>query len=746
MKLLSVQFQNFQLYGSIPTKVNLTSHGVTMINGVNGSGKTTILNAISYGLYDKSISDISKDGLINNINKKNMEVIVEFEKNNHRYKIRRFRKMKGNGVQLWEDDIEITPDSTSNTTSMIESILNMPHELFERVIVFSAINTQFLNLPMRQQADMLEELLDLKMLSEKAELLKETIKDTNRSIEIEDEHIVQSNNDCRKFSIQLKRAHERVEDWEKNHITEIQTTTALLNQLNIVDIEKEKQLQSDSISVNEKIDIIEDELTELSHQLQIETKNKKLFAEYQESEINWDSNQKKLIGESSSKLEKLKELDLEKQLKLHDECDVLDSTQNDLTTTKTDIISKIETLDNLVTENEKELKHLGDNNCPYCNQEFKDTKDKVKKCNDIINESKSLIDTLNKEIVILTKELKLCEVKSKKLKDQIELSRDEAVDISFQIVSLIEKIETYEHDTNLFTEKLQNFKQTYNPNIKKDVIQLIEKLAPQLQEQQTKIITIEEKRSLDDNAITQHNQQLAVLTSKLEDQQKEINNMIEPLKELEEEWVDEENEQTYVDLFKNLKLQTKYPDNLTELIDEDFVFITGTKRSDHLHKLSEHQKFLLKLLTNKNSFIRKSMLNQTIPFLNKRLDGYLKTMGLPHSVTFTPKMEIDIKMLGNTLQYGNLSNGQACRVNLALSFAFRDVLQYLHEPINVLILDEILDVGLDEEGVDNAVKMVKRKSIDEKTSIFVISHVSEIDNTFNNKIEIKIIDGFSTVV
>ena len=121
-------------------------------------------------------------------------------------------------------------------------------------------------------------------------------------------------------------------------------------------------------------------------------------------------------------------------------------------------------------------------------------------------------------------------------------------------------------------------------------------------------------------------------------------------------------------------------------------------------------------------------------------------MGLPHSVTFTPKMEISISMLGNTLQYGNLSNGQACRVNLALSFAFRDVLQFLHQPINVLILDEILDVGLDDDGVTNAVKMIKRKAVDDKTSIFVISHMSEIDNTFDNTIDINIIDGFSTII
>ena len=159
----------------------------------------------------------------------------------------------------------------------------------------------------------------------------------------------------------------------------------------------------------------------------------------------------------------------------------------------------------------------------------------------------------------------------------------------------------------------------------------------------------------------------------------------------------------------------------------------------------EHQQFLYKLLTKKDSFVRKSLLNKNIPYLNTRLRHYLSELGLPHTVEFTHEMTAAISQFGQLLDFGNLSNGQRARVNFALSLAFRDVLQSMHGSFNVCIFDEVLDVGLDSVGVQAAAKLLKRKGRDEVVALFIISHRDEIENAFDQSMTIQMSKGFSYI-
>ena len=109
-------------------------------------------------------------------------------------------------------------------------------------------------------------------------------------------------------------------------------------------------------------------------------------------------------------------------------------------------------------------------------------------------------------------------------------------------------------------------------------------------------------------------------------------------------------------------------------------------------------------------------------------------------------MTASITQFGRIMDFGNLSNGQRARVNLALSFAFRDVLQMLHNRINICMLDEVLDVGLDGPGVTAAARMLKRKARDEKLSLYIITHRDEIDSAFDHVITVQMHDGFSRIV
>ena len=163
-----------------------------------------------------------------------------------------------------------------------------------------------------------------------------------------------------------------------------------------------------------------------------------------------------------------------------------------------------------------------------------------------------------------------------------------------------------------------------------------------------------------------------------------------------------------------------------------------------LNRLKEHQDFLLKLLTNKDSFIRKTIIDQNLAYLNARLGYYLSQIGLPHSVKFQSDLSVQIEELGRELDFDNLSRGERNRLILSLSWSFRDVWEGLYQPINLLFIDEMIDSGMDTSGVENAMAILKKMSRERNKSIFLVSHKDELAGRVNNVLMVTKENGFTT--
>lgn len=591
IRFISITLRNFMSYGNNTTVIQLDRPGTTLIvgedldnttggTGANGVGKTVIINALSYAVYGKPVSNISLDNLVNNINKKNMEVTVTFEKNGTYYHIKRVRKSKsyaaGNYVKYYvkegsydfTDEDERTRDSVSNTNKAIEEVIGIPHELFSRIVVFSALHVPFLDLPVRHptqacQTRIIEELFDLTTLTEKAEALKTMIKENEQRLEI-----VQARQE------QVQRERDR-------------------------------------------------------HAQQVSAAKQRV--------ITWEQQNEKQIADLESKLEKVAGIDFSTERAAHEEKNILETQLNDLLSEQRSMSDELKRLESSRAKYEKELAHLKNEKCPYCLQKFADAEKKITELQEKLTEKGDF---------------------AAELKTKISVSEDHVDDISKQLTSVGEKITVSNLD-----ELLEIKSQT------------------------------------------------ASIKSRVKELQNATNPFIEPLDELE-----------------------------TMELDE-----VSHVESNDLSKVIEHQKFLHKLLTKKDSFVRKALLNKNIPYLNMKLQQYLADLGLPHTVEFTHELIAVINQFGRPLDFGNLSNGQRARVNLALSLAFRDVLQQLHTKINVCMFDEVLDVGLDAVGVQAAAKMLKRKSRDEKLSLYLISHRDEINAAFDNTMTVQMTKGFSYI-
>lgn len=535
----------------------------------NGTGKTTLINALSYGLFGEALTKIRRENLVNKTNNKNMLVTLTFEKDGVKYRIERGRRPNTLRYFINDSEQEITDESQGDsrmTQAAINHMLGLSHAMFKHILALNTYTEPFLSMSANEQKDIIEQLLGITLLSEKAELLKDKIRITKEDMAMENARLEG-----------IKMSNEKI----KETINSLSNKEKIWNTQKNLDIEKLKK----SITELESVDI--DQELEAHQQLE------------DWSKIN---NELKQLQKDKSSLE-------------------MTLLQSDKTVNKVG----------------QDLDKLHDKaTCYACGQELHNDK--------------------------------FCEIQRK-----LEEEYGDAVNYSQSIMDEIVVIE--------------------------EAIKLLGTQAPR---PDTFYNTIKEAY--------EHRQYLETYKSTLKNKEAE---------------------------------QNPYVDQITELSTEALQELDWSE-VNRLQTLKDHQEFLLKLLTNKDSFIRKKIIDQNLAFLNNRLTHYLTALGLPHTVTFKNDLSVEITMLGQDLDFDNLSRGERNRLILGLSFAFRDVWESLYQDINLLFIDELIDSGLDTAGVESSIAILKRMSRERGKSIYLISHRDELMGRVNNTLKVIKENGFTS--
>lgn len=191
------------------------------------------------------------------------------------------------------------------------------------------------------------------------------------------------------------------------------------------------------------------------------------------------------------------------------------------------------------------------------------------------------------------------------------------------------------------------------------------------------------------------------------------------------------------------KAEDPYEDQIKEMRESSLEELDYSHMNT-LVSFREHQDFLMKLLTNKDSFIRKKIIDQNLSFLNKRLERYLDKLGLPHEVKFQSDLTVEITELGRDLDFDNLSRGERNRLILGLSWAFRDIFESLYSTINCMFVDELIDSGMDTNGVEASLAILKKMVRDSGRSVFLVSHRDELQGRVSDVLNVVKENGFTT--
>jgi len=256
IKIKDLTVKNFMSVGNQTQAVNFCREQLTLVLGENldqggddsgsrnGTGKTTIVNALSFALYGTALTNIKKDNLINKINNRNMLVTLTFDKDGNNYKIERGRKptiMKFY-VNNQEQSAETTDDSQGDmreTQKDIDELLGMSHDMFKHIVALNTYTEPFLSLKANEQREIIEQLLGITLLSEKADTLKEQIRLTKENIFQESADIEAAKKSNDKIQISITGLETRQSAWYAQQKTDCVKIAESITELQSVDIERE---------------------------------------------------------------------------------------------------------------------------------------------------------------------------------------------------------------------------------------------------------------------------------------------------------------------------------------------------------------------------------------------------------------------------------------------------------------------------------------------------------------------------
>ena len=581
IKLKNLTVRNFMSVGNQTQAIDFDQGQLTLVLGENldlggddagarnGTGKTTIINGLSYAIYGQALTNIKKDNLINKINNKGMLVTVTFEKNGIEYRIERGRKPNVlkflvNGQEQAIDDVDESQGDSRETQKSIEDTISLSHEMFKHLVALNTYTEPFLSMKPSDQKSIIEELLGITQLSEKAESLKEQMRLTKDAIAAEN--------------------------------TKIET------------------IKASNLKIQESINTIE--------------RKSKL----------WEDTKQKSIDDLQKDIEYLEKIDIEREIQDQKSLEQWTKNKNKIDEAKkwlANITAAKEKQEKTVEKLEKEIVTLNDHKCYACGQALHDAKQEE------ILEQKALL-----------------------LSDHL-----------LQIADLEKQRSEYQATLDEVGELGQC------PSVHYDRLE---------------------------DALN-HKNTLGSLRKSLEDKQSESNPYDDQIEDL-----------------KKTALQEITWDSVNELT-----------------RIKEHQDFLYKLLTNKDSFIRKKIIDQNLSFLNQRLTYYLDKIGLPHIVEFQNDLSVIITQLGQDLDFDNLSRGERNRLILSLSWSFRDVWENLYDNINLLFIDELVDSGMDAVGVENSIAILKKMTRERNKNVFLISHRDDLTNRVNHVLKVIKENGFT---
>ena len=580
IKLNKIKIRNFLSFGNCTQEVELNSQPLTVIMGINndattnddadetrnGTGKSSIIQAINFSLYGKSIDNrIKVNNLVNKTNKKNCEVQIEFEKDGNQYTIARgknpaFLKLFINSTEFNEKENQAQGEN-KDTQEVINEILGVSNDLFSQIVTLTTSTELFLNLSTAKQRAIIEELFLITRLSQKAEKLKENLRDAKEAADREKFRISTTESSNEKIRENIKLLEQKEVDFNilnKNQRTEKEI---IIKKYQYVDWKTEQEILN--------------EISQIQHIKERLTSARLTLSQQQLSKDKWTKEREDKVEALNQILKELQHVDIKAELDNHNYKNLWLELQqlynsnikkkNDLENQQIFLKSQLKSLSLNLENLESRLNSAKNQRCPECNSSINNHEHHgiVSKYEQAILETNSKIVDINNQIDSLTTEINSIEFFD--MPNEVTTvypTLNEAINHQYKIESIEKDIQNLLLQTNPYVEiinqtneKISGYEDSLNIVKRESIFSTLHEMYS--------------AKSLFEQCLNDYTR---------------LTNETNP----------------YTDQILSLKSNS--------LVQIDYTEI------NRLRKLIDHQEFLLRILTDKNSFVRQKIIDQHLAF------------------------------------------------------------------------------------------------------------------------------------
>lgn len=699
-----LEVQNFRSFGAKKTVVDFrTLDGLTAIIGdnldltdedaKNGCGKSALfIDALAFNLTGDPVKAVPSNlTLVNHVNQKGLMTVTEGTHKGEHFRIERglaptvtkfYRKpigcddpwttKNGAGDPLYDR----TKGGSPQTAKDIEAWLGFDLDMFKLVMCSATKTPAFFGMGSPTQKSVIETLFGFEVLSRKAESISNDRKQLDIKKEVEDARIAERNASRERTEKRWTEVTALRDKWAADCAADLARLDEEIAALAGIDFEAEKKLWDEIASARTVLGALEKNLAERGQ------------ASRSLGDVVSGLVQKQ--GRAESEIAILRETDFASLLK---KFDAYEEAQRDLGLLKSEHANMVSEGRQLVAEElriaqeiENLRHHIEDlkGNCVMCGQKWPDHVSREKN----VKQTETSIRELENAGKSVAQGRKETEAAIGELHAAITQLQKVAAP-----VSAFKKRDDALTASAAFDQKLK----------------ALEAITEELDEAQSKKHQADEEHEQCKRECHERRQEVATLLEKTAFQDAvEIDFTAKHLSGLRTEKATKSIAvNPHSTLLESLELELAEPVDGAEL--------------DRLDLEVRHHKYLEKLLGRKDSEVRRLITGKWLPKLNERLSYYLSNLGLPYIVIFKDDMSAGIFNFEQKMVYSDLSSGEEERVILALNLAFRDVFEALHFPVNFLLIDERLDVGLDGAGRQRCVNTLKEVAMAGR-SVLMITH------------------------
>ena len=328
----TIKWKNFLSTGNHWTEIDFQDSSTNLIIGTNGAGKSTMLDALTFGLFNKPFRKINKPQLVNTTNEKDCVVEIEFSVNNRDYLVRRGIKPNVFDIEVNGSPLHKEADDRSNQRILEENILKVNYKSFTQIVILgSSTFVPFMQLTSANRREVIEDLLDIRIFSAMNNLLKDkmrNLKEQIKSLDLKKENIKDKVKMQQDFIDELENRGNANINANKGKIAKLDEELVVFMKDNAVleeDIHRYTKEQEEVIGAGDKLVKLNNLKGKLSQKVSTITKEHKFFTENtvcptctQEIEEEFRVNR---ISDAQNKAKELKDgyAELEKTIKSEQE-------------------------------------------------------------------------------------------------------------------------------------------------------------------------------------------------------------------------------------------------------------------------------------------------------------------------------------------------------------------------------------------------------------------------------------------